>query len=503
MKSFRRAAIAALTLLVAGIVTPAPGSSAADVSPDAPPQQNSDLGYEGYCLDNHGVTVIVDFQELGAWRGHDGSDLVRCAPGPGGGKNFSGNGLEALDAAGVDMTGTARWGTSFVCRLDGRPAADETIPRTGDPTYREDCGDTPPANAYWSYWYAENGGSWTYSALGLENRQALPGGFEGWSFSLNRTPTTNPPPDLAATRPPAYRLAGGNRFATAADVSGKYPTGVDVVYVATGRGFPDALAGSALAGRREVPVLLTEQGTLPPATVAALQRLAPKNIVVLGGATVVDNAVVTRLRQLTSGTVTRHAGTNRYDTARLVSREFPKAEVDRVYVATGDNFPDALSASARAGAEGVPVLLTRQQMVPPQTVRALEELAPREVVVIGGKTVIGEEVLTELRKHVGSVTRVQGTNRYDTAAEVSRTGFAPGVPVAYVATGENFPDALAGSALAGRTEGPVLLTRHNMLPGQTVSELARLRPQQVIVLGGSTTVSDRVLNQLKQYVEGP
>lgn len=503
MKPIRRAVTAALTLLLAGAAPAASGGTAGEeTSPHAPPEQKSALGYEGYCLDNHGVTVIVDFQELGAWKGHDGQDIIRCAPGPAEGTDFDGTGRDALRLAGVDLTGTERWGLSFVCRLDGRPAADETIPRTGDPTYREGCGDTPPANAYWSYWYAKNGNDWAYSALGMEGRDAIPGGLEGWSFSLNKTATTNPPPDPAATRPLAYRLSGSTRYATAADVAGKYVSGVDVVYVATGRGFPDALAGSALAGRQEVPVLLTTPDQLPAETSASLDQLKPKKIVVLGGKTVVSDSVVTALKKHTTGTVTRFSGSNRYATAERVSREFP-VSTTRVYVATGDNFPDALSASARAGSQGVPVLLTRKAELPGETTKALERLQPDEIVVIGGTTVINESVVSQLRAYAGSVTRVRGENRYGTAAQVSKTGFGKGVPVAYVATGANFPDALAGSALAGRTEGPVLLTRQDSVPPETVAELERLDPQAVIVLGGQTTVSDTVLNQLKQYVVRP
>lgn len=502
MPPIRRAVTAALALVLAAAAPAVGSTSTTDTGPDAPPQQNSALGYEGYCLDGHGVTVVVDFQDLGAWKGHDGKTIVRCAPGPAEGKDFAGTGRDVLREAGVDMTGTERWGLTMACRLDGRPAADETIPRQGDPTYREACVDTPPANAYWSYWYADDGAAWTYSTVGLTSRSAIPGGFEGWSFSLNRSATTNPPPRSAAVRPLADRLSGSTRYATAAEVAGKYVTGVDVVYVATGRGFPDALAGSALAGRQDVPVLLTAPDELPAETVEALQRLKPKRIVVLGGSTVVSDPVVTALKKYTSGTVTRLRGANRYATAEQVSRQFP-VSTTRVYVATGDNFPDALAASARAGSQGVPVLLTRKGELPQETVTALNRLQPTQIFVVGGSTVISDAVVTQLRQHAGTVTRLSGANRYGTAEQVSRTGFTPGVPVAYVATGANFPDALAGSALAGRTRGPVLLTRQDTIPPETARELGRLDPQTIIVLGGTTTVSDSVLNQLKQYVVRP
>jgi hypothetical protein len=149
-------------------------------------------GTPGYCKTKKGVTVVVDFNELG------GGIVVRCAPGPVG----SGyTGLDALQDAGFTPEGTKRWGLQFVCRIAGKPAPDQKLPIKGDPNYREACVDTPPAEAFWSYWYAPNGGTWTLSAEGPVNRDAIPGGFEGWSFSLNHSQQTAPPPGVAPKRP--------------------------------------------------------------------------------------------------------------------------------------------------------------------------------------------------------------------------------------------------------------------------------------------------------------
>lgn len=86
-----------------------------------------------------------------------------------------------------------------------------------------------------------------------------------------------------AQAPPAERLAGENRFDTAAAVSAAtFDPGVDVAFVATGQNFPDALAGGPLAGVRSAPILLTAQDALPPETAAELDRLDPGSITVLG-----------------------------------------------------------------------------------------------------------------------------------------------------------------------------------------------------------------------------
>ncbi|SEF18749.1 hypothetical protein [Jiangella alba] len=149
-------------------------------------------GSPGFCPDDRGVTVVIDFQALG------GTTIVRCAPGPAG-PGFTG--LDALYDAGIEIEGVRRWGEAFICRVEGRPGPGEQVPVTGNGGYVEACIDTPPAAAYWSYWHAPNGGTWEYSQWGVKNRDAIPGGFEGWSFSLNATAASNPAPRIAPVRP--------------------------------------------------------------------------------------------------------------------------------------------------------------------------------------------------------------------------------------------------------------------------------------------------------------
>ena len=95
----------------------------------------------------------------------------------------------------------------------------------------------------------------------------------------------------------------------------------------------------------------------------------------------------------------------------------------------------------------------------------------------------------------GSVTRASGADRFGTAAAVAGL-FPVGVPVAFVATGSTFPDALAGAAVAGAQGAPVLLTSPTSLPSVTASALARLKPARIVVLGGTSAVADAELSTL-------
>ncbi|MGZ6339554.1 MAG: cell wall-binding repeat-containing protein [Candidatus Limnocylindrales bacterium] len=96
--------------------------------------------------------------------------------------------------------------------------------------------------------------------------------------------------------------------------------------------------------------------------------------------------------------------------------------------------------------------------------------------------------------------RWAGADRYATAAAISAAAFAPGVPVAFVAVGTNFPDALAGAAAGGKLGGPVLLVTSGGVPEPTQTELARLKPAKIVVLGGTGVIPDAVAAALAAYV---
>lgn len=167
------------------------------------PATASAAGYAGICTGADaltGTTIVIDFQELDGNGGTAAPTITRCSPNASPGTARTG--IKALQDAGIAVAGVAQWGLGFVCRLGGRPTATESIPRTSNPTYKEACVVTPPAEAYWSYWHADgSGNTWTYSSFGALNRTVAPGGFEGWSFSLNRTATTNPVPGVTPRNP--------------------------------------------------------------------------------------------------------------------------------------------------------------------------------------------------------------------------------------------------------------------------------------------------------------
>jgi len=154
--------------------------------------------------DANAVTVVIDYQGLG------GGTQQTCVSNLASGATA----LDALRAAGASVQGTAKDGLSFVCRINSRPGTSEQLTLPNGQSYVESCVNTPPASAYWSYWWAGQGTSWTYSTEGSATRTVTFGEYDGWSFALGAGFGKAPPPRVtpsawapapapAATAPPA------------------------------------------------------------------------------------------------------------------------------------------------------------------------------------------------------------------------------------------------------------------------------------------------------------
>lgn len=109
---------------------------------------------------------------------------------------------------------------------------------------------------------------------------------------------------------------------------------------------------------------------------------------------------------------------------------------------------------------------------------------------------LGASSTTSFSVEVGGLSRWSGADRYEASAAISQASFEPGVATAYIASGLVFTDALSGSPVAGKTPGPVLLVKPDEIPGSIASELARLKPDRIVVLGGPNTIGADVETEL-------
>lgn len=302
------------------------------------------------------------------------------------------------------------------------------------------------------------------------------------------------------------RLGGTDRYGTAVDVSANLlQPGAGSMVVADGLAFPDALSGSAAAGHLGGSLLLTQPTSLPAAAAAELTRVGPSTVLVLGGTGSVSDGVMSAIHaRLPAATVTRVAGVDRYDTAAKLSKAIYPGGAPIAFVASGTGFADGLAGGAEAGRLGAPLLLTDPHKLSAQTHDELVRLAPTTIYVLGGTASVSASVATAIGAAVpgAAVTRLAGADRYGTAIAISGLS-APGAPVVYLASGTNFPDGLSGSAAAAALGGPLLLTPPGGLTAAIGAELTRLKPRRVVVLGGTSAISNTVVNQVRAYLALP
>lgn len=258
--------------------------------------------------------------------------------------------------------------------------------------------------------------------------------------------------DTAAT---IDRLQGTDRYGTAIAISKAGWQTSDNVILATGGDFPDALSAAPLAKQLNAPILLVGK-TLDSNVLSELDRLKVKKIFIVGGQGVISKDIEDALKAKQI-VVTRLSGVDRYDTslkiADYITTNFKTDS--QVVVATGENFPDALSIAPIAAAKGMPIILTQKNAVSEEIKSYIAGKKFTKAFVIGGSGVVSDDVL----KQLPNSERVSGLDRYKTnIAILNKFSSDLDFNEAYVATGEDFPDALAGSALASFKGAPIVLT---------------------------------------------
>lgn len=186
------------------------------------------------------------------------------------------------------------------------------------------------------------------------------------------------------------RRGGDNRYQTAARVNQGAFSFASRAYITTGLDYPDALAASALAGSYGAIVMLVpgHAGTANQATTSTLRKLGVTKAVVVGGPKIVSQGIADSLKSYKPHRV---YGKDRYETARKLNESLVTS-ASTAYLATGKNFPDALSAAATAGAKRAPLYLTPPTCVPLAIRGDLVHGAPRRVTLVGGTGVLSQAV---------------------------------------------------------------------------------------------------------------
>jgi type VII secretion-associated serine protease mycosin len=299
---------------------------------------------------------------------------------------------------------------------------------------------------------------------------------------------------------PLVRVWDDNRVGTTAAAACTFwpAGGVRRAVIARADTYPDALSGTPLAARFDAPLLLTNTGELPSGVAQVLAQLGVREVFVLGGQAAVSSRVEAALEDM-GVTVERLAGENRFDTAARVAGRLGTSSSGRVIVVTGRGFADAVASGAYMAGSAPPVLLTEADALPPATLRALVELRPSEIVVVGGTRAISPAVVEQLAAFAqGNVRRVAGDDRYATSAAALADARPTDGPIV-LATGAAFPDALAAGAVTARLDGALLLVQPNDAE-RAVQTLAAGSWTNGILLGGAAAISEENADALSSVL---
>jgi putative cell wall-binding protein len=298
------------------------------------------------------------------------------------------------------------------------------------------------------------------------------------------------------TKTQTSRLFGSDRYETAAAISRHGfpdPAKVSTVVIAAGTDFPDALSAAPLAAKLGGPLLLTNPTSLPAATTTEINRLKPSKIVLIGGSGAASTAVETALRSLvtTGGTVPRISGADRYATSVAIGK-YGWTSSTAAFIATGLDYPDALSAGAAAGNLGAPTVLVpgTSTTAPAATTAFLTSLGVTNTYIAGGTGSVSAGIEKDLKaKH--AVVRYAGTDRFNTSTLIAKAHHTKNGSM-YLASGMNFPDALAGAAVAGRLKAPLVLSAQGCVLANVNDAQRVITPSQLVLLGGVTLLTEAV-----------
>lgn len=293
----------------------------------------------------------------------------------------------------------------------------------------------------------------------------------------------------------SHRLAGANRYATAIAISQKGWSTSDTVILASGEDYADALTSGPLAKKYDAPILLTSKASISADTISEIGRLKAKNIIIIGREGAISIGVATQLTTAGYSAITRIGGINRYETSTMVAAKLDNPSA--VVVVSGLDFPDALSVSPIASKLGLPIILSEKAGLSDSAKKYIENNKITKAYIVGGQGVLS----LAIEKQVTQPIRLAGINRYETNLAVLKEFEGKlNYDNVYIATGNNFADALAGAALAARTSSPMILAGGGMYD-KTANYLAGKENlnTKIFALGGEDVVANSIVKAAIDY----
>ena len=255
-------------------------------------------------------------------------------------------------------------------------------------------------------------------------------------------------------------IGGGDKIETAIKISRRFYDKAKTVIVVRHDLFPDSMTASVLAKLKDAPILLNPTNKLDARVGAEIKRLGAEEVIIVGGPDSVSERVREELKVYDKDkNVERVAGADRYGTSEMVARRVTGITGKKYtgVVASGQVFPDALSVGTFASREAYPILLVKKDTVPYQIERAIKDLDISKTYIAGGTSTIFKSTEAKLPR---VLERMAGKDRYETSVAIAKSKFEDSKE-AFIASGEEFADALVISPISGKYNKPTLLASRN------------------------------------------
>ncbi|WP_226643018.1 cell wall-binding repeat-containing protein [Mesobacillus subterraneus] len=315
------------------------------------------------------------------------------------------------------------------------------------------------------------------------------------------------------TLPGLTRIQGKNRYQVSSNISSTLRDrgfGSGTVIITRGDLYPDAVAGGPLAATEDAPILLTNPKSLPQSVITELEEIQPERAIILGGTASVSPDVEAQLKSLGIEEVERIGGKDRYVvSASIADRVAEYWGESTAIIASGEAFPDALSASTIAGPSGMPILLVRKDGVPAPIENFIKNNPQIEnYIIVGGTAAVSDTVSSKIKQlRPGTdVDRIGGKDRYEVSVNIAKYAIENrGMDASTLtfARGDLFPDALSGAPLANFYYSPLILTPANKMHDKVNAFLTENSNEidNMYILGGTGAVSADVEKKLNSFIK--
>ena len=292
------------------------------------------------------------------------------------------------------------------------------------------------------------------------------------------------------------RIDGNDRTDTAIKISKNTYDKAKTAIIVRKDLFPDSMTASVLARLKEAPILLNPTDRLDSRVRDEIKRLGVEEVIIVGGQNSISERVREDLKAFDKDSnVERIAGLDRYETSEKVARRVVGITGKKHIgvVASGQVFPDALSVGTFASRDGYPILLVKKDILPIQVERAIKDLEINSVYIAGGTNTISKATEAKLPR---VEERMAGKDRYETSVAIARSKFR-GSKEAFIASGEEFADALVISPISGKHNKPTLLVSRNKNNNVVVKNyIKNTGITKITAIGGEKYIPSSILESL-------